>query len=92
MRHEIWQFSWNYGAWQKERRTRVLDRILMHRDQLRKWTWLWDAKLGGVEVTAAADDPFLRDAAARRQEAPGAVPVLKNKDYGGKRDERNATF
>ncbi len=52
MRHEIWQFSWAYGAWQKERRTRVLDRTLMHRDELRKWTWLWDAKLGGVEATA----------------------------------------
>jgi hypothetical protein len=37
MRHEIWQYSWNY-------------RILMHRDQLRKWTWLWDEKLGGIEV------------------------------------------
>jgi hypothetical protein len=50
MRHEIWQYSWNYGAWQKEKRTKVIDRILMHRDQLRKWTWLWDEKLGGIEV------------------------------------------
>jgi hypothetical protein len=50
MRHEIWQFSWNYGAWQKEKRTKVIDRILMPRDQLRKWTWLWDEKLGGIEV------------------------------------------
>lgn len=50
IRHEIWQYDWNYGGWQKNRRTRVLDRIIMHRDQLRKWTWLWDAKLGGIEV------------------------------------------
>ena len=50
IRHEIWQYSWNYGAWQKEKRTKVMDRILMPRDQLRKWTWLWDAKLGGIEV------------------------------------------
>jgi hypothetical protein len=50
IRHEIWQYSWNYGAWQKEKRTKVMDRILMPRDQLRKWTWLWDSKLGGIEV------------------------------------------
>jgi hypothetical protein len=55
MRHEVWQYSLNYGAWQKERRTKVLDRVLMHRDELRKWTWLWDAKLGGIEV---ADQPI----------------------------------
>ena len=30
----------------------MFDRILMHRDELRKWTWLWDAKLGGVEATS----------------------------------------
>jgi len=50
IRHEIWQYSWNYVAWQKEKRTKVMDRILMPRDQLRKWTWVWDAKLGGIEV------------------------------------------
>lgn len=50
VRHEIWQYDWNYGGWVKNRRTRVLDRILMHRDELRKWTWLWDPKLGGIEV------------------------------------------
>jgi hypothetical protein len=53
IRHEVWQYSWNYGAWQKEKRTKVLDRVLLHRDELRKWTWLWDARLGGIEV----DDP-----------------------------------
>jgi hypothetical protein len=50
MRHEIWQYSWNYGGWQKEKRTTVMDRVLLTRDELRKWTWLWDPKLGGVEV------------------------------------------
>jgi hypothetical protein len=54
MRHEIWQYSWNYGGWQKERRTHVLDRILLPRDELRKWTWLWQPKLGGIEVTSQA--------------------------------------
>ncbi|OHB65808.1 MAG: hypothetical protein A2V70_07195 [Planctomycetes bacterium RBG_13_63_9] len=50
MRHEIWQYTWNYGGWQKEKRTRVLDRVLLQVSELRQWTWLWDAKLGGIEV------------------------------------------
>ena len=27
IRHEIWQYSWNYGGWQKEKRTKVMDRV-----------------------------------------------------------------
>ena len=50
IRHEIWQYTWNYGGWQKEKRTKVLDRVLLPRDELRKWTWLWDSKLGGIDV------------------------------------------
>lgn len=50
IRHEIWQYSWNYGGWRKEKRTKVLDRLILHRDELRKWTWLWDPELGGIEV------------------------------------------
>jgi hypothetical protein len=50
IRHEIWQYTWQYGAWQKERRTRVLDRILLPVSELRQWTWLWDPKLGGIDV------------------------------------------
>ena len=50
MRHEIWQYTFNYGGWAKERRTRVLDRHLLQVSELRQWTWLWDPKLGGIEV------------------------------------------
>jgi hypothetical protein len=50
IRHEIWQYTDKYGGWQKERRTQVLDRILLPVEQLRRWTWLWDARLGGIEV------------------------------------------
>ena len=50
IRHEIWQFTWRYGGWVKEKRTRVLDRLLLHRDELRKWTWLWAPELGGIDV------------------------------------------
>jgi len=53
MRFEIWQYTWQYGGWAKDRRTRVMHRVILHRDQLRKWTWLWDPKLGAVEVKKA---------------------------------------
>lgn len=51
IRHEIWEYTWKYGGWQKEKRTKVLDRILMDRNELHKWTWTWDPKLGGIKVT-----------------------------------------
>jgi hypothetical protein len=50
LRHEIWQYTWNYGGWEKEKRTKVMDRAILPRNELRKWTWLWDPKLGGIEV------------------------------------------
>ncbi|HID75051.1 MAG TPA: hypothetical protein EYP56_03540 [Planctomycetaceae bacterium] len=50
MRFEIWQYEWRYGGWVKNRRTRVLHRVMLHRDQLRRWTWLWDPELGGIEL------------------------------------------
>lgn len=50
LRHELWQFSFQHGGWNKEKRTRVLDRQILPLDELRKWTWLWDPKLGGIEV------------------------------------------
>ena len=30
-----------------------MDRVLLPRDELRRWTWLWDPKLGGIEVQAS---------------------------------------
>ncbi len=50
MRFEIWQYDYQYGGWTKNRRTHVMHRVLLPRDQLRKWTWLWDPQLGAVEV------------------------------------------
>lgn len=50
MRFEIWQYDYKYGGWEKNRRTRVMHRVLLHRDELRKWTWLWEPKLGAIEV------------------------------------------
>jgi hypothetical protein len=50
VRHEIWQYTNHYGGWVKDRSTRVLDRVLMARDELRLWTWVWQPRLGGIKV------------------------------------------
>ena len=50
LRFEIWQYDFQYGGWTKNRRTRVMHRVLLPRDDLRQWTWLWDPKLGGIEM------------------------------------------
>lgn len=66
MRFEIWQYEWRYGGWVKQKRTRVMHRVIVHRDELRRWTWLWDPKLGGIQIGAAPktvryDMPALSD-------------------------------
>lgn len=53
LRHEVWQFTNNYGGWMKEKRTRVLDRVLMGKAKLRQWTWVWVPRLGGINVEGA---------------------------------------
>ena len=53
MRHEIWQYTWNYGGWRKQKRTKVMDRVLLQVAELRRWTWLWDPQLGGIEVKSS---------------------------------------
>ncbi len=50
VRHEIWQYTNNYGGWVKDRRTEVLDRVLLPRSEFQRWTWVWEPKLGGIEV------------------------------------------
>jgi len=50
VRHEIWQYTNQYGGWVKDRRTEVLDRILMARSEFQRWTWVWEPRLRGIEV------------------------------------------
>ena len=50
MRFEIWQYDWQYGGWMKNKRTKVFHRLILPRDELRQWTWLWDPNLGGIKV------------------------------------------
>jgi hypothetical protein len=54
IRHEAWQYTFHYGGWAKDRRTEVLDRVLIPRDQLARWAWVWDTKLGGIEIAEDA--------------------------------------
>jgi hypothetical protein len=50
MRFEVWQYDFNYGGWVKNKRTVVLHRAILTRDELRQWTWVWEPKLGGIKV------------------------------------------
>ncbi len=52
VRHEVWQYTNKYGGWVKDRRTEVLDRVLLARSEFMRWTWVWEPKLGGIEVGA----------------------------------------
>lgn len=55
MRFEIWQFEDRSGGYVKQKRTHVLHRIIMPRDQLRSWTWLWDPALGNIKIEKSGD-------------------------------------
>jgi len=74
IRHEIWQYSWAYGGWKKERRTRVLDRCILHRDELRQWTWLWDPSLGGIEIGKEAVEIVYRLPDVQKRSLKGLYP------------------
>jgi len=54
IRHEVWEYDQRFGAWSKEKRTRVFDRVLMAKRELRTWTWVWDPGLGHVQVGPSA--------------------------------------
>jgi hypothetical protein len=54
VRHEIWQYTSNYGGWVKDRRTELLDRILLARSEFQRWAWVWEPRLGGIEVGTKA--------------------------------------
>lgn len=51
LRYEIWQYTNNYGGWTRDRHSKVLHRILDAKSNVRKHTWLWDPKLGGMRVS-----------------------------------------
>jgi hypothetical protein len=50
IRHEVWQYTYRYGTWSREKATKILDRLLLPEAELRRWTWVWAPRLGGIEV------------------------------------------
>jgi hypothetical protein len=50
VRHEVWQYTYRYGGWAKDRRAKILDRILLGNREFQRWTWVWEPRLGGIEV------------------------------------------
>ncbi len=75
LRHEVWQYSHRYGAWSKEKRTRVLDRLLMPKAELRTWTWVWDPALGMIEIKdRAVELKYSVPATAKVESLPGLHP------------------
>ncbi len=51
VRHEVWQYTSRYGGWTKDRRTKILDRLLLAKSEFNRWTWVWEPRLGGIEVS-----------------------------------------
>jgi hypothetical protein len=51
LRHEFWQYTNRAGGWVKERKTKVVDRTLLAKDELMRWTWVWIPELGGIEIS-----------------------------------------
>jgi hypothetical protein len=74
IRHELWQYTNRYGTWAKEKRTRVLDRVLLPRDELRQWTWLWAPALGGLEVKDSPLTVSYRIPTGATKQLPGLYP------------------
>ena len=76
IRHEVWQYTYRYGGYQKEKRTRVFDRILLPRNELRQWTWLWDPRLGGLSFHSEGDSRTIkyRLPNLETREIPGLYP------------------
>ena len=50
-RIEIWQFDNKNGSFVKNKKTQVMHRILMPRDELNAWKWDWYPSLGNIDVT-----------------------------------------
>ena len=56
---------------------RVLDRVLLHRDELHRWTWLWEPKLGRIEVIGKPTTIRYRLPSADDQTPNGLRPAAK---------------
>ena len=74
MRFEIWQYAWKYGGWVKDKRTKVLHRVILPRGDLRQWTWVWDPQLGGIKVQRSPITIKYDGAPLRERKLKGLYP------------------
>ena len=51
VRYELWQFTNRFGTWSRDRKSKVLHRVLESKDKLTKRRWLWASELGGFTIT-----------------------------------------
>ncbi|MBS0266866.1 MAG: hypothetical protein JSS02_33375 [Planctomycetes bacterium] len=52
VRYELWQFTNRFGTWSRDRKSKILHRVLEAKAQLHKRRWLWTNTLGGIRLTA----------------------------------------
>lgn len=50
LRHEFWQYTNRGGGWVKDRKTKVIDRLIGAKSDVTRWTWTWLPELGGIEI------------------------------------------
>jgi hypothetical protein len=75
VRYELWQFTNRFGSWSRDRKSKVLHRVLEPKERLRKRRWLWTSALGGIRITGEAPDQKLTYRIPERlAELPGLHP------------------
>jgi hypothetical protein len=48
--HEVWQYTNRYGTWSKERKPKILNRLLLADKEFQYWTRVWEPAFGGIAV------------------------------------------
>jgi hypothetical protein len=75
VRYELWQFTNRLGSWSRDRKGKVLHRVLEAKDRLKKRRWLWTGDLGGIRITGEVpDQKFTYRIPERLAELPGLHP------------------
>ena len=51
VRYELWQFTNRFGSWSRDRKSKILHRVLEAKDKFKQRRWLWTSDLGGQRIT-----------------------------------------
>ena len=72
VRYELWQFTNRFGTWSRDRKSKVLHRVLESKDKLTKRRWLWSSELGGFTITnESPQQKMMYHLPERQEELPG---------------------